>query len=420
MLENATFNLRSGEILGLFGASGSGKSSLLRAINGLLSWCDQASVEGEILLDGEQLGDLDPGQRAHLIGSCLDRPEAQLFLPTVRQEINSARRLYGIGDGDTAIGDTGIEELLGVDALMDRRILELSSGERQRVALAAALSARQRPLLLDEPTAHLDEEGAAALKSALEKIRESGGSALIAEQAGWRLREAFDRWLGIQDSALCDLGFPEVPKMPCLNHDPGEKIVFEAENLSAVVGSRVLFHSVDLRLRQGELLVISGKNGAGKSTLARIMAGHARARSGSCRFSASTPPALMLPDASLQLFARTVEGELRTRGVSRAEIARVLERHRLDTLAARAPWSLSRGERQRLVHAAIDMLRPEVVIIDEPAQGLDSRDFVSFMELLVRRVGRGRSYIILSHRAELRSCCHRHFELGHGRLERMR
>ena len=88
------------------------------------------------MLAGDSLIDLDPGQRAHLIATCLDRPDGQLFLPTVEQEISAACRLHKC--------EKRIEELaatFGISALLHRRITELSSGQRQRVALACAFAA---------------------------------------------------------------------------------------------------------------------------------------------------------------------------------------------------------------------------------------------------------------------------------------
>ncbi len=415
VLKDIQFSLRPGEIVGLSGRSGSGKSTLLRAINGLMPWFFQGVVDGEIRLDGETLNDLDPGQRAHLIGSCLDRPDAQLFLSTVRQEMDAARNLYGNGDYDC-----GVEELLGVDALLDRRILELSSGERQRVALAVTLAAKPRPVLLDEPTAHLDEGGVAALTSALADIAAGDGLALVAEQSGWRLDTSVKRWLGIEEGRLCGVLVPDRPVLPSAEHDPGIEIVLEARGITASVRGKTLFDSLDLQLRRGEMVALTGANGIGKSTLARILSGHEKAEAGQLSVPGSRPPALMLSDSSLQLFSSTVEGEVRACGASISEVARVLRRHRLETLAARAPWSLSRGERQRLVHAAVDVLRPPLVIVDEPAQGLDSQDLAAFMELVIRRAVRGRSYLIITHRPEIAESCHRHFALSRGGLRQIR
>jgi energy-coupling factor transporter ATP-binding protein EcfA2 len=109
--------------------------------------------------------------------------------------------------------------------------------------------------------------------------------------------------------------------------------------------------------------------------------------------------------------------ELERLGGDREAIARVLRRHRLETLAARAPWTLSRGERQRLVHAAVDLTRPTVLIVDEPAQGLDPEDLAAFVELVHRRAAKGRAYLLISHREELLAVAHRRLRLANGRLE---
>ena len=125
----------------------------------------------------------------------------------------------------------------------------------------------------------------------------------------------------------------------------------------------------------------------------------------------------MLPEADLQLFASTVSGEVSAAGTRPAERAKVLRRHRLDHLAARAPWTLSRGERQRLVHAALDLLRPDVMIVDEPGQGLGADDLLAFLELVRRRSAKGRAYLVISHRPELAAAAHRRLEVRRGGLE---
>jgi energy-coupling factor transporter ATP-binding protein EcfA2 len=124
----------------------------------------------------------------------------------------------------------------------------------------------------------------------------------------------------------------------------------------------------------------------------------------------------MLPSAELQLFAGSVAAEVASSGVTHDESARVLRRHRLDHLAARAPWTLSRGERQRLVHAALDLRRPSLMIVDEPGQGLDPGDLADFVGLVHRRAERGRAYLVISHRLELAGAVHRHLRIDNGRL----
>jgi energy-coupling factor transport system ATP-binding protein len=409
ILDGLELRLEPGTVAGVRGRSGCGKTTLLGAVSGLVPWLRPAEVRGEVRMAGESLTEIDPGQRAHLIGTCLDRPDAQLFLPTVGHELDAARRLHGNGASLERAA-----EALGVTRLAGHRVTELSSGQRQRVALAAALAASPRPVLLDEPTAHLDAEGVAALLGLLGEVAAEGGSCLLNEQSGWRLAGSVGRWLQLGGGVLEPCPVPVAPRFPA--PAPAEhRAVLTAAGLTVERGGRTLLSGIDLELRAGEIVLLTGANGAGKSTLAGVLAGLRRPRDGVVRCDGRS--VLMLPSAELQLFAGTVAGEVGASEASNRDVARVLRRHRLEHLAARAPWTLSRGERQRLVHAALDLQRPAVMIVDEPAQGLDPEDLESFIELVHRRAAKGRAYLVISHRVELAAAAHRHLAIAGGRLE---
>jgi energy-coupling factor transport system ATP-binding protein len=410
VLREIDFSVMPGEAVGLSGRSGAGKTSLLHAVAGLVPWLTSASVGGEIAVREEAIQDLDPGQRAHLIATCLDRPDAQLFLATVGQEIEAAKRLYPGGDFTDTLVDG-----FALGSLQNRRVTELSSGERQRVALTVALAGCPMPVLLDEPTAHLDAAGEAALIELLRQATGRGAAIAISEQAGWRLDSAVTSWFEIDGGCLAPTETPCVPRVPGPDHQPGSDVVLSCRGLSVSRGGRTLAENIDLDLHEGEVIFLSGPNGSGKSTLARVLSGLASSGGGKIRRNGRV--ALMLPEADLQLFSSTVIGEVSVPGTRQEERARVLRRHRLEHLAARAPWTLSRGEQQRLVHAALDMLRPELMIVDEPAQGLDPDDVLDFLELIRRRSAKGRSYLVISHREELAAAAHRRFVLRNRRLE---
>jgi energy-coupling factor transporter ATP-binding protein EcfA2 len=403
LLHELSLELCPGQAIGLGGRSGCGKSTLLHSVAGLVPWLRPAVVEGEVMLAGESLNDLDPGQRAHLLATALDRPDGQLFLPTVGREIAAACRLHRCEHRIEPLAS-----IFGVSRLMERRITELSSGQRQRVALACAFAGSPRPVLLDEPTAHLDEQGVAALCSAVSDLVGDGGSFVVAEQAGWRVARAVDSWRRVVKGRLEICKPHEEPHFPA--PAPAEnRIVLSCRDLAVERGGRKLLESVNFELHAGEVVLLTGANGAGKSTLARVLTGLRRPSIGAVI--GARRVALMLPSAELQLFASTVAAEVESAGAGREESARVLRRHRLERLAARAPWTLSRGERQRLVHATLDLLRPEVMIVDEPAQGLDPEDLADFVHLVHRRAEKGRAYLIISHRLELSDAVHRRFEI---------
>jgi len=122
VLHDLDIALEPGHAVGVSGRSGAGKSTLTHAVAGLIPWLRPAEIDGEVVLDGELIDDLDPGQRAHLLATCLDRPDAQLFLPTVEQEMEAARSLYGESEFLTRAISA-----LRVDRLPSGRITELSS-----------------------------------------------------------------------------------------------------------------------------------------------------------------------------------------------------------------------------------------------------------------------------------------------------
>jgi energy-coupling factor transport system ATP-binding protein len=410
VLAGVDLSVRSGEAVGLVGRSGCGKTTLLQTVVGLMPWMTPAWVEGAVAVGGESVTELDPGQRARLIATCLDRPESQLFLATVRHEIEAARRLYG----GSAPADTAVEAF-GLGGLLDRRVTELSSGERQRVAVAVALAAVPRLILLDEPTAHLDAAAERALVGILGQATRQGSPVVVTEQAGWRLDGAVGRWLELDRGRSAVVETPRAPAVASPTHTPGDRVVLSCRGLVVKRGERVLLEALDLDLREGEVVLLTGPNGSGKSTLAKVLAGLSRPAAGAVRHEGRC--ALMMAEAELQLFGRTVAAEVAAPGTRPEERARVLRLHRLEHLAARAPWTLSRGEQQRLVHAALDLLRPDVLLVDEPGQGLDADDLSALLELVRRRSAKGRAYLVISHRPEIAAVAHRRLRIHDRRIE---
>jgi molybdate transport system ATP-binding protein len=157
-----------GRVTGLFGASGSGKTSLVNMIAGLLG-----PDRGSIVIDGETVDDVE--KRVHVpahrrrIGYVFQ--DARLFPHLdVRQNLDYGRRMNHIEDDPAQL--KRITELLDIGDLLDRRPGKLSGGERQRVALGRALLSKPRLLLLDEPLGALDEGRRAEILPYLVRLRD--------------------------------------------------------------------------------------------------------------------------------------------------------------------------------------------------------------------------------------------------------
>jgi lipoprotein-releasing system ATP-binding protein len=202
VFRDITFYLNQGEIVGLVGQSGAGKSSLLH-IAGLL----ETPTAGEVYIDGEAVSQLPERRRTELRRRALGFVyQAHHLLPEFSAEENVAmpRRIAGVGRGK-AIGEA--QRLLGLVGLSERlthRPAQLSGGEQQRVAIARALANSPRVLLADEPTGNLDPRTAdGVFEMLIDLVRREGLSALIATH-NYELTRKMDRVLLLDEGMLAE------------------------------------------------------------------------------------------------------------------------------------------------------------------------------------------------------------------------
>lgn len=171
-----------GQVTGLFGNSGAGKTSIINLIAGLI-----APDRGRIALDGETLDDTSSGVHVpphrRRIGYVFQ--DARLFPHlSVRQNLDYGRRMNGFAPD--AAAETRTIKLLDIGDLLDRRSAQLSGGERQRVALGRALLAKPKLLLLDEPLGALDDERKAEILPYFVRLRDEAKvpMVLVSHDAG--------------------------------------------------------------------------------------------------------------------------------------------------------------------------------------------------------------------------------------------
>ena len=156
-LDGVSVEFEKGKITGLIGHTGSGKSTLVNMLNGLIK-----PTEGRILLDGKDIWE-KPKEIASIryrVGLVMQYPEYQLFDETVREDIGFAPRNLGLSKEETEERVLEAARFAGVgDDLLDKSPFELSGGQKRRCAIAGILAMRPEVLVLDEPAAGLDPRG---------------------------------------------------------------------------------------------------------------------------------------------------------------------------------------------------------------------------------------------------------------------
>jgi putative ABC transport system ATP-binding protein len=161
LVEDATFEVRTGEVLAIVGPSGSGKSSLLRLLNRL-----DEPTSGTVYVDGIDYRQIAPRELRRKLGLVNQRP--YLFPGTVEQNLR-----FGPQQRGESLSQDSIEQLLtrvGLKGYASRNVANLSGGEAQRVSVARTLANSPLVLLLDEPTSALDETSKREVEAAIQRI----------------------------------------------------------------------------------------------------------------------------------------------------------------------------------------------------------------------------------------------------------
>ncbi len=176
-LKNVSLGFEAGKITGLIGHTGSGKSTLVQMLNGLIR-----PSEGTVLLDGEDIWS-KPKEISRVrtrVGLVMQYPEYQLFDETVRRDIGFALRNMGISGEEIDRRVTEAAENVGLDSeLLDKSPFDLSGGQKRRAAIAGVLAMDPEVLVLDEPAAGLDPRGRAEILGYLRSYRDRSGATVI-------------------------------------------------------------------------------------------------------------------------------------------------------------------------------------------------------------------------------------------------
>ena len=452
IVDNVDLQLQRGEVLGLIGESGAGKSTI-----GLSSMCYARAglhiAGGEVVLDGVNIRALDAEGRRQVRGkriAYIAQSAAAAFNPahSLIDQVCEAPVLHKLMTRLQA--EAWARELFVALDLPDpqnfgnRYPHQVSGGQLQRAMAAMAMSCRPDVLVLDEPTTALDVttqiEVLILLKSL---IRQYGTAALyithdlaVVAQVADRikvLRHGKEVEEGLTQQILHEARQDYTARLVAVRGAAASEravgatvqpeTVLKVQDCHAYYGDFHVVRGVSLDVQRGETVAVVGESGSGKSTLARIITGLLPPRSGQILFQDKALPAMLkqrskelkrtiqlvyqIPDVAInprqtlrEIIGRPVEFYF---GVGRAEVnARAEELMTLVELPQddleRRPGQLSGGQKQRVCIARALAAKPDLIILDEPTSALDplvAEEILTLLRKLQRELGL--SYILITH-----------------------
>ncbi|MDP9329366.1 MAG: ATP-binding cassette domain-containing protein [Actinomycetota bacterium] len=447
-LDDVTVEIEEGHFVLAVGPTGSGKSTFLRATNGLVPHFTGGTFSGRVAAGGRDTLENPPRSLADVVAFVPQDPAASFVLDRVEEELAYGMENLGVQPEHMRRRVEETLDLLDIVALRDRSVRSLSGGEQQRVAIGAAIAAGPRILVLDEPTSQLDPQGAEDVMAALQRlVHDHGVTVVLAEHRLERVAGWVDTALGF-DRGRVDVGSPAavigsmhvgppvarlgrligwnpVPltvrdartaarTMPPPRTTDGRRttagsVVVDITGLDALHGRTRALHDVSLRIGEGEIVALMGRNGAGKTTLLRTIAGVHPPGAGTVLVSGRAPEpgvdaALCPQDPDAILFADRVDDEVRitmkAHGIDSSPLE-LLERLGIDHLASRHPRDLSAGQRLLVATAAVAVARPRVLLLDEPTRGVDPDAKERLAVFLRSHAADGGAVVLATHDVEL-------------------
>ncbi|MCR4568141.1 MAG: ABC transporter ATP-binding protein [Pseudobutyrivibrio sp.] len=426
-IDDISFSIGQGEIVLLTGNSGSGKSTLLKCLNGLIPSVTEGEMKGLLEVEGEKYSELKMHQLNQLIGSVFQNPRSQFFTDNTTAELVFPMENYGFDKREMDERLESLKTTFGLDNLLDRDIYSLSSGERQLIALASAVTMKQKILLFDEPSANLDYGNAMKLGQIIKRLRGKGYTVIVADHRFYYLSGLIDKVLFMEDGTLRICDSEEEFKqgeyntrsfdlfaidIPFAESSREDKVVASLEDVSY----RDILKNINLTLNKGEITVLVGNNGAGKTTLAKTLCQSIKPDKGEVKVSGL--PFFIMQDPDYQLFGTSVTNELELVRNDANAIRDCLEYLGLSEYRYKHPFDLSGGQKQRLQIGMAMLCNRELIVFDEPTSGLDVYSMLN-VSSEVKKLKADAGVLVISHDYEfIRHVANRIVYLKDGVIEK--
>ncbi len=502
-LEGITLEIESGSVIGILGPAGAGKSTLVKALNGLVPLVDIGYQDGDVIVEGLNTREYEVNHMARHVCLVLQNPEIQIFLTRVRDDIAFGPANLGIPRKevfervDKALEDT---ELV---SMADRNPNDLSGGEQQALAIAGVLAMEPTVMAFDEPISMLDPIGKEHVMYLIRQVTEIRKTTSVTTESGADIEaiaEGVDEIILLDDGKLIMRGTPrevlvsdavyeagvgrpqvtelilelnnrghqfdqvpitlaeaheiirqklstlgitsiERPPSYALNDNPqfGETVL-RVENIHHWYNEEVhALKGISFDIQQGQIIGIIGQNGSGKTTLARHLVGLLKPTNEDAILEVKGHNIVdmkidqiikmvnyVFQNPDDQLFAETIWDEVefapKMMELDEEETKQLteeaLEVFNLTPYRKRYVLGLDEDLKTYLAITSILPLKPDIIFIDEPTTGLDTRGEAKMMESLNRlRDEQGKTIIIITHNMKtIGNHCDRVLVMSQGEL----
>lgn len=479
-LQNISLSVKKGETLLLTGASGSGKTTVIRLINGLVPHYYPGELTGSVTVAGYDIRKTELYELAGVVGTVFQNPRSQFFSVDTDGEIVFGPENIGLTPEEIINRKQTVVREMQIGKLLGRSLFELSGGEKQRIACASVSALLPDIILLDEPSSNLDQGTIENLREEINRWKSQGKTIVISEHRLWYLKDLVDRviymdagnirqeWNGrkfasmgsetLQKLQLRPLALPDVPPLTCESacecadncdmasplplSDEGillKDFYFSYHKKPHLFQKRRFTERDDmlslciphLVLPKRSVIGVIGRNGTGKSTFLKCVCGLEKDCKGTITVDGKEYKGkdrlklcyMVMQDVNHQLFTDSVEAEvlLSMKEDCKDRCDTILNSLDIFEHKEKHPMALSGGQKQRVAIASAIAANAKLMLFDEPTSGLDFSHMKKVGELLKSLATAGNTVLVATHDPELiELCCDYVLCIENGRLEYMR
>lgn len=441
-ISDICLSISAGECVLLCGESGCGKTTITKLINGLIPGFDNGELSGCITVDGLKTSESALYEIAKHTTSVFQNPKSQFFNTDAESEIVFGLENQAVSEHEINLRLENAVRELDISPLLSKSLFQMSGGEKQIIAFAGAYCSDAKVVVLDEPSANLDNAAIKKISAIIEKMKAAGKTIIIAEHRISYLKDVLDTvcvvkggriskkytaqdFFAMDEACRIDMGLRQFTDksiddiknlVPLMKPESGHSIT--VTDLSLAYKRCTIATSLNFEIRSGDIVGIVGSNGVGKTTLLRCLCGIHKQKTGAVYFDGRAQSVknrrslcgLVMQDVNYQLFAESVEAEcfLGNAELTKESVHEILSDMGLLELRHAHPQSLSGGQKQRLAIAVALASGKRILILDEPTSGLDYRNMVIFSRLLRELARKGVICILVTHDIEfLEAACNR-------------